>query len=246
MEYIHVKNLKKYHPGYHDRDLIWCKVYFSIMNGEPELEMMCEIDQWRFVKFAMLELQVRNPVPLDISYLSRKGFNDKVRPISETIKMLHNFLTICNAPVTPDEENPCIEVEKKDIEVEKNKYIQDFLSYFNQKNGKSLKLTPERNRIIKARLENHTIEDLKKAVDNFVLDDWSERHKFCDIVYCIGIRNKVDNLDKWMNAKQKKTRQTKNLVIVYESKCTLCAGTGVVNNGNRKGEKCVCGTGKYI
>lgn len=30
-------------------------------------------------------------------------------------------------------------------------------------------------------------------------DDWENRHKYMNIVYCIGVRNKVDNLDKWLN-----------------------------------------------
>ena len=35
------------------------------------------------------------------------------------------------------------------------------------------------------------------------MDDWEDRHKYCDVIYCIGIRNKIDNLEKWLNYKQK-------------------------------------------
>ena len=75
METIHVKNLEKYHPGYKDRNLIWCKTYFTMLNADPEFEMMCEIDKWRYVAFIMLEIQSKNPIPNDEAYLKRKGFD---------------------------------------------------------------------------------------------------------------------------------------------------------------------------
>lgn len=131
--------------------------------------------------------------------------------------------------------------EDKEINKDKDRDISFFLSYFNQKTGKSLKLTPERRRIINARLEDHTLEDLKKAVDNFVQDDWPERGRFMDIVYCIGVRNKIDNLDKWMSkdsVKQKKGR--KELKYSPDPRCKICNGTGQVIEGPRAGQKCIC------
>ncbi len=44
-----------------------------------------------------------------------------------------------------------------------------------------------------------SLKELRGAVNNFLKDDWPDRHKYIDIVYCIGIRNKIDNLEKWMN-----------------------------------------------
>jgi uncharacterized phage protein (TIGR02220 family) len=79
----------------------------------------------------------------------------------------------------------------------------EFLEYFNQKTGKKYSLTPERRRIIEQRLTTHSLDDLKKAVDNFVQDDWTERHKYMDVIYCIGVRNKIDNLEKWLNYRTK-------------------------------------------
>lgn len=118
--------------------------------------------------------------------------------------------------------------------------IKEFMEYFNSKTEKTLKLTPERERIIKARLKDHTIVDLKTAVDNFVNDDWPERHKYCDVVYCIGVRKGVDNLDKWLQVKQKAKRNKKK--YGYKSDCDLCNGTGkVVIDGPRKGMECICG-----
>lgn len=93
---IHVKNIEKYHPKYKDRHLIWCKVYFTMLDGDPEFEMIDEIDKWRFIAFVILELKAKNPIPLDDKYLSRKGFDLKKRPISKTLQALHVFIEVRN------------------------------------------------------------------------------------------------------------------------------------------------------
>lgn len=87
---------------------------------------------------------------------------------------------------------------------ETNTYVDEFFSYFLLKTKKKFALIDSRRSIIEARLKTHTIDQLKQAVDNFVKDTWVDRHKFIDIVYCIGIRNKVDNLEKWLNIDTKK------------------------------------------
>jgi len=76
----------------------------------------------------------------------------------------------------------------------------EFFDYFLLKTKKALKLNEGRAAVIESRLkEGYTLEQLKKAVDNFILDDWADRHKYMDVIYCIGKRNKVDNLEKWLN-----------------------------------------------
>ncbi|MCP4566851.1 MAG: hypothetical protein GY841_04630, partial [FCB group bacterium] len=117
MQYLSVKNLEKYQPGYKDRTLIWCKVYFKMINADPDFEMLCEIDKWRFIAFAMLEIQTKKPVPLDSEYLRRKGFDLKKRPISLTIQMLHNSVEVRNENVTQ------IRIEKS--RVDKNRIEPD-------------------------------------------------------------------------------------------------------------------------
>ena len=48
--------------------------------------------------------------------------------------------------------------------------------------------------------EGRTVEEMKRAIDSFVLDEWDGRGKYMDIVYCIGKqRGGADNLDKWVN-----------------------------------------------
>lgn len=173
-----------------------------MLNGDPEFEMLCEIDQWRFLKFIMLEIQAQKPVPIDLDYLKRKGFDDKKRPISLTIKMLHNFIEC----VTQLDESvyPRTRVELEE-ELDKNDgFVTDFFSYFLLKTRKQFKLTQGvRELIVKRLKDGFTIEQMKQAVDNFVQDDWPDRVKHLDLVYCIGVRNKIDNLEKWLNAHPK-------------------------------------------
>ncbi len=117
MDAVHIKNLDLYNPGYKDRSLIWCKVYFSMINADPGFELLCEIDKWRFIALVMLELQLKKPVPLNEKYLERKGFDLDNRPMSLTLKMLHNLIecvtedsNVCYAHVTQSR------VEKSRIE----------------------------------------------------------------------------------------------------------------------------------
>lgn len=98
MKYLHIKNLEKYHPGYKDRHLIWCKAYFNMLNADHEFEMLEEVDKWRFVAFIMLELQLKKDIPLDPDYLNRKGFDLEKRPIALTLKTLHALVEIRNCP----------------------------------------------------------------------------------------------------------------------------------------------------
>ena len=51
MNYIHIKNLEKYHPGYKDRTLQWAKIYINMAEGDPDTELIeNEIDWARFIK----------------------------------------------------------------------------------------------------------------------------------------------------------------------------------------------------
>lgn len=127
MEYLHIKNLEAYHPGYKDRDLKWFKCYFKMVNADPEFEMLCEIDKWRFVAFIMLELQYQKPIPLDEKYLKRKGFDFRKRSISLTIQMLHNSIEVvtgdpkpCSNPVT----------QSKNREEEEKKKMRGCIEFF--------------------------------------------------------------------------------------------------------------------
>lgn len=94
MNYIHIKNLEKFHPKYKDRTLQWAKIYFKMIQGDPETEMLHEIDRGRLISFILLELQAKEPIPNNDEYFRRKGFAIEIRPMSLTIEMLHNFILV--------------------------------------------------------------------------------------------------------------------------------------------------------
>jgi uncharacterized phage protein (TIGR02220 family) len=81
-----------------------------------------------------------------------------------------------------------------------NTDVSEFFDYLLLKTKKNLRMNEARRGIIERRLKDgYTLEQMKKAVDNFVQDPWEGRQNHIDVVYCIGIRNKVDNLEKWLN-----------------------------------------------
>jgi len=101
MEYIHIKNLEKYHPGYADRELKWARIYFTIVQGDPTFEIIeSEIDKWRFVAMICLELQAKCPLPNIDRYWQSKGFNLKKRPMSLTLQMLQEFIEVVTGSET--------------------------------------------------------------------------------------------------------------------------------------------------
>lgn len=189
---LHVRNLEKYHPGYKDRTLTWAKIKFSMVQGDPECEMLDEIDWGRFVKFILLELEAQRPIPLNDDYLLRKGINTKNRPIYKTINMLQEFIVID----TVENLFSCLEREKeeeKDKEEEKeeekmvvrNKDTSQTIfmkwNVFASENNlsKVISLSTTRKKKITARLKEDQfdfekiLEEIKKS--NFLLGkakDW--------------------------------------------------------------------------
>jgi hypothetical protein len=169
MEYIHIKNIEKYHPGYKDRDLKWFKCYFKMVNADPEFEMLCEIDKWRFVAFIMLELQYQKPIPLENAYLSRKGFDLKKRSMSLSIQMLHNLIDVvteekipCDDSVTQNREEEEKEEDKKDTPV------TSFVDYWNSKKTlqKIRAFNGKREAKLKVRLKEQAfVEGWREAID---------------------------------------------------------------------------------
>jgi hypothetical protein len=190
VDFIHIKNLEKYNPGYKDRNLIWCKIYFSMLNSDPEFEMLCEIDKWRFMAFIMLELQTKKPVPLDEGYLKRKGFDFKKRPMYLTLKMLHNFLehvTQNGKVVYPREEKRREEknrIDKSEVctkTSDNNPDVKTFLTFFSdefkKRNNTAYGIDWGKDgKIVKGLLKIYSLTELKEIVlkyfdstDDFIL-----------------------------------------------------------------------------
>lgn len=84
-----------------------------------------------------------------------------------------------------------------------NTMVGDFFAYYVLKTKKAFKLTEANRELVEKRLsEGYTLEQLKQAVDGFMLDDWPDRGKHLDLIYCIGKqRGKPDALEKWLNWK---------------------------------------------
>ena len=89
--------------------------------------------------------------------------------------------------------------------------IKDIISYFNEVCKRNLTVNKTRIEIISKRLkEGISADSLKKAILNFSKDNWIDRHKYMDIVYAIGIRDKIDNYEKWIDySDPQKEKQTK-------------------------------------
>jgi hypothetical protein len=147
MEYIHVRNLEKYHPGYKDRTLQWGKIFINMASGDPDTELISdEIDWCRFVKIILLELRAQKPLPNVDTYWLRKGFDLKTRPMSLTIQMLQNFLDIVTEPLRREEKIKSKIKNRVDKEEDKSKrfvflsdpsFVAIFESYLNNRKRKA-------------------------------------------------------------------------------------------------------------
>lgn len=134
MEFIHVKNLEKYHPGYRDRELKWAKIYFNIIQGDPEMEMLHEVDRSRYISFILLELQAKKPIPNDEIYFKRKGFDESIRPMSLTLQMLQNFIEVVTetAPTLWPREEKNKNKRREDIDTDPvTEPISKLIAYYN-------------------------------------------------------------------------------------------------------------------
>jgi hypothetical protein len=79
------------------------------------------------------------------------------------------------------------------------------VDYFNFRLGVRYTVNDARARIIERHYNNKVpLADIKTAIDNFSNDDWDGRNKYCDIVYAIGVRNNIDNFEKWLNIAPKR------------------------------------------
>jgi len=204
VDYLQVKNLEKYQPHYKDqRKIIWIRWDIEA-HRDYKISKLDPKQRWLFIGLTCLACKCQNLVPNDPKWISDE-LNYNKSHISNDINKLQTLellVTKCDK-MSQD-------VTKCDVQTDRQTYITDmsqdvtsFFNYFSLKTKTALKLDSTRSAIIRKRLTNHSLDELKRAVDNFILDDWADRKKFIDIVYCIGIRNKIDNLERWLNYKPK-------------------------------------------
>lgn len=129
-----------------------------MVQGDPDCEMITnEIDWSRLVKFIILELQAKRPIPIDPDYLTKKGFKLKQRPIELTLEVLHNFIEVvtdlsrkCDTEESREELEKSRE-DKKDVCEELLQKWNTFTNV-NTKLSSVLKITPERRVKLNKRL----------------------------------------------------------------------------------------------
>ncbi len=126
MEYIHIRSLEKYHPGYKDRTLQWGKIHFRMVQGDPDCELIAsEIDWARLIKMILLELEAQNPLPNIDTYWLKKGFDLKKRTMSLTLQMLHNFVEVIHKDNDISTDTRHVEENKKEISIKKEINIEN-------------------------------------------------------------------------------------------------------------------------
>ena len=124
MQYIHIKNLKDYQPGYTDRQHIWAKIYYSILSDDW-FQGLCEIDKWRYISLIIFEVFHKKPVALTTANIAFMGWNLKKRSISLTLQMLQSKIdsgTLVSKECTTEENR----IDKK-----REDNICQFLEIFN-------------------------------------------------------------------------------------------------------------------
>lgn len=120
---------------------------------------------------------------------------------------------------------------KNDKALEEEKDMHSFWDYFLLKTKKAFLLTKTKKDMIRDRFKDFSLDDLKRAADNFVEDDWEGRAQHLDLIYCIGKqKGKPDALEKWLNFTKKEV-------------CKKCNGTGwykMIGTNSRSTERCGC------
>ena len=211
MEYISIKNLDKYQPHYRDkRKNIWVRWNIDSISDYKIFKLLPN-QRWLFIGLICLACKTSNQIPYDLTWISEQIKYPK-NHIPNDLKMLQTLeLIVTNRnEALQDVTNVHLQTVQTvhNITIQ-NEVIAGFFNYFLLKTKKAFRLTPASRELIKQRLEDgFTIEQMKQAVDNFMQDDWADRHKHLDLIYCIGKQQgKPDNLEKWLNWKPKQERK---------------------------------------
>ncbi len=213
MEYVHIKNLEKYHPGYKDRELKWAKLWFTMAQGDPEFELIKdEIDKWRFAAMICLELESKKPLPNIDEYWVKK-FDIKKRPMSLTLQMLHNFIDID----TQDTELPYTEKSKNKKENKSkigcNAQLSDF-DFINELKTKEVYKGIDIDREL-GKMDTYLMTRPGRQKTRRFIVAWLNR------------------IDKPLIAVVKPKPKAR-------PGCTGCNGTGKIQEGDQKGAQCWC------
>lgn len=174
MECVHIKNLEKYHPGYKDRELLWARIYFTIVQGDSAFEMIeDETDKWRFVAMICLELEAKKPLPNRPDYWAKK-FNLKKRPMQLTLQVLQGFIEVVTIEEKRREENKVIEEGNRREDIMSfaafEKAVVDLWNSFCEKHPvlTKIKEVSEKRRLkLKKRYEKESFRNFQAILSEF-------------------------------------------------------------------------------
>ncbi len=195
MDYIQIKNLDKFQPHYRDeRKAIWIRWDIAAI-GDYKISKLSPAQRWLFIGLIGLASKHKNQIPYDLKWIAEEVKYPE-KHILNDLKMLQTLellVTNCNEL---QQNSTYRQTDRQTDNIE----IAEFFNYFLLKTKRKFILTPTNRTLIKKRLaDSFTFEQMKQAVDNFSQDDWADRKKYGDLLYCIGIRDGIDNLQKWMN-----------------------------------------------
>jgi len=241
MDYIHIKSLEKYHPGYRDRELKWAKLFFTMAQGDPEFELVKnEIDKWRFAAMICLELEAKKPLPNTNDYWIKK-FDIRKRPMSLTLQMIHNFIEV----VTQDCESTPTEKKYREDKEDKNKIYVDFekstIDAWNDFCNKyptlsKIKEISEGRRIkLKKRFTKKSFKDFSAILkvikeQPFLMGENDRKWK---VTFDWLIENDTNYL-KALELRYKEKPHKEDDVKSADPDCQVCAGTGWDESGEGK------------
>lgn len=197
-----------------------------ILYTHEELSRLLRLPQ-NLLEQKLIELKKKDIFSVRISdgamYSRRMARDQEIRELRTKSGSLGGRRTFANKFASPKTQANCI----AECENENESVIKDVFEYFCIKLAKKILLSDERRAIIKKRLKDgRTVIEMKKAIDNFTKDDWPDRHKYCDIVYVLGVRNKVDNLDRWLIGKDMSQKEWPK----HPKSCSECWGNGFITS----------------
>lgn len=218
MDYIHIKNIEEYNPGYKDRSHIWSKIYWKIFIDE-DYQALSEIDRHRLIGLIVFETYNQKPVALTSVNLALMGWNIKKQPISLTLQMLHKFIEMRNENVTQSR------VEKSRVEKKREEgfsFDEVYLKYPNRVGKKDALKHFEAT--VKTEKD---FQDIKTALENYLNSDRVKK----------GF---IQNASTWFNQWRDWIGEPKKEYLPPDKDCKACNGTGKLLTGEGQVIKCKC------
>jgi len=198
MRYLHIKNLMEHHPKYQDRDLKWIKVFTSMLDLDPEYAGIYELDKWRMVAFIILEMELGKEIPLEEEFLSRKGFDFTLRPLSDTLKSLEKFVEYR----TEQSALGVVKIKKREKAPDDSENEKEVIDVFNHWNKQKIVIHRDKVKYfstINSKLRIYGGEELKNAISNYAYVLHSKNHFWTYRWTIDQFFNRKNALDKFLD-----------------------------------------------